>query len=50
MILTLSIDQILGTLTAYEMRISKDNPPLEKHHLKKIRMRISSLMKLKQNL
>jgi len=29
----LSIDQILGTLTAYEMRICKVNLPLEKHRL-----------------
>ena len=30
---TLHIDQLLGTLTAHEMRISKINPPLENHPL-----------------
>ena len=47
---TLSIDQILGTLTAYEMRISKDKSTTREASLKQIRMRIMSLMKLKQNL
>ena len=37
---TLSIDKLLGTLTAYEMRITKINPILEKHLLKKTRILI----------
>jgi hypothetical protein len=31
---TLEFDQILGTLTSYEMIIVKINPPPEKHHLR----------------
>jgi hypothetical protein len=43
-------DQLIGTFNAFEIRIVNINPPLEKHHLKQIRMRILSMMKLKQNL
>ena len=47
---TLQFDQLLGTLTAYEMRIIKINPLPKKHHLNQTRMRILSPMKLKKNL
>ena len=44
------IDQLLCILIAYEMRIGKDNPPLENHILKQIRTLILKWMCLRKNL
>jgi hypothetical protein len=47
---TLSIDQLLGTLTAYEMRISKDKSTTREASFKADKNEDSELMKLKKNL
>jgi hypothetical protein len=47
---TLEFDQLLGKLTAYEMRIVKDKPTSIEASFKADKNEDSELMKLKQNL